>query len=208
MYVHFPTARFGAQTHKYTHTHTHRESERYNIYIYSVSDKKIETIMENNHGSGPDFLKKLLYLMGSLSLAACATGTHAWTLPTAFFGVYAVGETERKDSSALVPFIGFHASTIILDLIVIGNVAQYIVFGTVVAVFNLILKLFVAYVWHQYRLNYGSGVTGGFNSFMDAGNQQTPDSQYPPQQQPKGGNPPAPYANNQTSVPTPDYNDL
>ena len=158
-------------TNTHTHTHTQRESERYNIYIYSVSDKKIETIMENNHGSGPDFLKKLLYLMGSLSLAACATGTHAWTLPTAFFGVYAVGETERKDSSALVPFIGFHASTIILDLIVIGNVAQYVVFGTVVAVFNLILKLFVAYVWHQYRLNYGSGVTGGFNSSMDAGHQ-------------------------------------
>ena len=160
-------------------------------------------MLQVNHG--PDFLKKLLYLMGSLSLAGFAISTHTWTLPTAFFGVYAVSESEKKDNTVLVPFIGFHFFGILLDLIVIGNVAQYLVFGTVVCVFNLILKLFVAFVWYQYHNSYAGGSADDYNQFTDNG--QHPSPQYPPQQQPQSANPPAPYAN-QTSVPSPDYSDL
>ena len=160
--------------------------------------------MQVNHG--PEFLKKLLYLNGVLSLVAFATSTQSWTLPIAFFGIYAVGENERKDTSALIPFIGFHAFGILLDLIVVGNVSQYLVFGTVVTIFNLILKLCIAFVWHQYRTSYAGGAGDGFNAFMD-NEQQQAGAQYPPQQEAKGGNPPAPYAN-ATSVPAPDYSDL
>ena len=152
--------------------------------------------MQVNHG--PEFLKKLLYLNGALSLVAFATSTTSWTLPIVFFGIYAIGENERKDASALVPFIGFHIFGMLLDLIVVGNVAQYLVFGTVITIFNLILKIFIAYVWHQYRTNYASGA-GDMNAFMDNEHQQAGDA--------KGDNPPAPYAN-ATSVPAPDYSDL
>ena len=67
------------------------------------------------------FFHKILFTTALLSMIAFAAGTIAYTLPIAFFGIYATNEAEKGNGDLMVPFIGLHSLGLLLDLIIMSS---------------------------------------------------------------------------------------
>jgi hypothetical protein len=100
------------------------------------------------------FFHKILFTTALLSMIAFAAGTIAYTLPIAFFGIYATNEAEKGNGDLMVPFIGLHSLGLLLDLIIMSSEGAqvFFTFAIVISSFNFVVKVIVFYCWHQFRL--------------------------------------------------------
>lgn len=77
-------------------------------------------------------------------MVAFGGGTHSWTLPISFFGIYAV---QKDNHNMMFPFIVFQLFGVLLDILVL-------IFGTatfpaVFIVVNILLKLVLSAIWYK-----------------------------------------------------------
>ena len=83
-----------------------------------------------------DNFEKLSCVEAFISMVAFGGGTHSWTLPISFFGIYAV---QKDNRNMMFPSIIFHLFGILLDILVL--IFGVGTFAAVFMVINIILKL-------------------------------------------------------------------
>ena len=91
-----------------------------------------------------DNFEKLSCVEAFISMVAFGGGTHSWTLPISFFGIYAV---QKDNRNMMFPSIIFHLFGILLDILVL--IFGVGTFAAVFMVINIILKLVLSVVWYK-----------------------------------------------------------